>query len=71
MIRPVAAFPRPPAIEPVPARVRVVLGGQEIAATDAAWRILETYHPPTYYIPRDAFASGVLAPSRRTSFCEW
>ena len=71
MIRPVAAFPRPPAIEPVPARVRVVLGGQEIAATDAAWRILETYHQQTYYIPRDAFASGVLAPSRRTSFCEW
>jgi uncharacterized protein (DUF427 family) len=71
MIRKVADFPRPPAIERVPAPVRVVLGGVEIAATRAAWRILETFHPPTYYLPRDAFLPGALTPSARTSFCEW
>ena len=70
-IRQVADFPRPPATEPVPDEVRIVLGGQVIATTRAAWRILETTHPPTYYLPWAAFAPGVLAPSRRTSFCEW
>ena len=71
MIRRVADFPRPPAIEPVPARVRVMLGGVELAATDAAWRILETYHPPTYYLPREAFRPGSLSSARGSSFCEW
>jgi uncharacterized protein (DUF427 family) len=71
MIRHVADFPRPPAIEPVPDTIRIVLGGQEIATTQAAWRILETTHPPTYYLPADCFVPGVLTTSRRTSFCEW
>jgi uncharacterized protein (DUF427 family) len=71
MGRRVAEFPRPPAIERVPALLRVVLGGEEIARTDAAWRILETTHPPTYYLPWDAFVADALAPSSRTSFCEW
>jgi uncharacterized protein (DUF427 family) len=70
-MRKVADFPRPPAIEPVPQPVSITLGGQVIAATSAAWRILETTHPPTYYLPRDAFVPGSLLPSRRTSFCEW
>jgi uncharacterized protein (DUF427 family) len=71
MIRRVSDFPRPPAIERVPDIVRIVLGGEQIAHTDAAWRILETTHPPTYYLPWDAFLPGVLTASRRTSFCEW
>jgi uncharacterized protein (DUF427 family) len=71
MIRRVADFPRPPAIEKVPARVRVMLGGEAIASTEAAWRILETYHPPTYYLPLAAFVPGAVMPARRTSFCEW
>jgi uncharacterized protein (DUF427 family) len=32
---------------------------------------LETFHPPTYYLPRAAFVDGALLASRRTSFCEW
>jgi uncharacterized protein (DUF427 family) len=70
-MRKVADFPRPPAIETVPDPVTIVLGGQMIAQTTQAWRILETTHPPTYYLPREAFAPGSLLPSRRTSFCEW
>jgi uncharacterized protein (DUF427 family) len=64
-------FPRPPAIERVEESVRIVLGGVEIARTGAAWRILETTHPPTYYLPATCFLPGALLPSRRTSFCEW
>jgi uncharacterized protein (DUF427 family) len=70
-MRRVADFPRPPAIEKVLDTVKIVLGGQVIAQTTQAWRILETTHPPTYYLPRNAFAPGSLVASRRTSFCEW
>lgn len=69
--RRVADFPRPPAIERVPESVRIVLGGEVIAETASAWRILETTHPPTYYLPPGAFRPGVLTPRPRTSFCEW
>ena len=69
--RRVADFPRPPAIEPVDLPVRILLAGQTIAETDAAWRILETFHPPTYYLPAAAFRPGVLSPRLRRSLCEW
>ena len=68
----VADYPRPPRLEPVPERIRIVLGGETIADTTAALRVLETTHPPTYYLPPDAFIAGALTPSaRRQSFCEW
>ena len=50
----------------------VTLGGVRIADTVSAWRVLETTHPPTYYLPPDAFIAGSVTPSRRGgSFCEW
>ena len=33
--------------------------------------MLETSHPPTYYLPRAAFADGVLRPVAGTTRCEW
>jgi uncharacterized protein (DUF427 family) len=67
----VADFPRPPAIEPERRRVTVTLGGILIADTTAAWRILETTHPPTYYLPANAFIPGSVVASQRRSACEW
>ena len=67
----VQAYPRPPALEPVPQRVTVLCGGRMLAETRAALRVLETHHAPTYYLPREAFADGALASSGRRSFCEW
>jgi uncharacterized protein (DUF427 family) len=67
----VADFPRPPAIEANTNRVRIVLGGETIAEAAAGWRILETTHPPTYYIPRESFREGAIVASARRSFCEW
>lgn len=64
-------YPRPPALEPAGARLRVVLGGVEIASTERGWRVLETHHAPTYYIPPEDVAQDVLAPVRGTSLCEW
>ena len=67
----VADYPRPPRLEPARRQVRIVFAGQTILDTDAAWRVLETYHPPSFYLPVAAFAPGTLVPTARTSFCEW
>jgi uncharacterized protein (DUF427 family) len=64
-------YPRPPRLEPVGRRVRIVLGGETIADTTEALRVLETSHPPTVYVPPAAFADGVLRDADGTSFCEW
>jgi uncharacterized protein (DUF427 family) len=42
-----------------------------IAETTEAWCVLETSHPPTYYLPPAAFAAAALQPADGTSFCEW
>jgi uncharacterized protein (DUF427 family) len=67
----VSEYPRPPLLERSARRVRVVLGGATIADSAACWRVLETFHPPTWYIPRDAFAPGSLRDAPGRSFCEW
>jgi uncharacterized protein (DUF427 family) len=64
-------YPRPPKLEPVRERIRVVFNDTTIAETDRAVRILETSHPPTYYIPPEDIRSGALVPSKQGSFCEW
>ena len=51
--------------------VEVVLGGETIARTTASWRVLETSHPPTYYVPAEAFLDGALRPVEGSSWCEW
>lgn len=64
-------YPRPPRVEPVAARVRVVLGGVTIIDTTRALRVLETSHPPNYYLPIDDAVSGALVPAEGRSVCEW
>ena len=67
----VADFPRPPALERETRRVRIVFAGETVADTTEAWRVMETYHPPSYYLPMHAFPAGALVQSGRGSFCEW
>lgn len=64
-------YPRPPRLEPVPQRLRVVLAGVTIADTRAGFRVLETSHPPTYYLPRADILASALVPASGQSFCEW
>lgn len=64
-------YPRPPRVEPSTERVEVVLGGVVVARADRSWRVLETSHPPTYYLPRDAFEPGVLSEADGSTWCEW
>lgn len=67
----VADYPRPPRLERSPRRIRILLGGETIADTRAAWRVLETFHPPNWYLPQVAFRPGVLRPAAGSSLCEW
>lgn len=64
-------YPRPPRLEADRRRVRVVLGGETVADTTRALRVLETSHPPTFYLPRADFAPGALAAAAGSTFCEW
>lgn len=64
-------YPRPPRVEPSHETVEVMLGGVVIARTDRAMRVLETSHPPTYYLPKDAFVDGSLVPTSGSSVCEF
>jgi uncharacterized protein (DUF427 family) len=65
-------YPRPPRVERSTKLVRVVLGGGVIAESERAHRVLETSHPPVYYVPREDISEGSLAPSGgRGSFCEF
>jgi uncharacterized protein (DUF427 family) len=64
-------YPRPPRVEPSTKRVGVVLGAAVIADTTRAHRVLETSHPPVYYVPLQDVAAGALEAVGRTTFCEW
>jgi uncharacterized protein (DUF427 family) len=64
-------YPRPPRMEPCARRVRIELGGELVAASRDALRILETSHPPTIYVPPGDFAEGCLRPGGGSSFCEF
>ena len=65
-------YPRPPRLEPVPERIRILHHGLTIADTIAALRILETSHPPVYYLPRASLDMSLIERSAsRQSFCEF
>lgn len=64
-------YPRPAICEPTERRITIVHRGQTIADSRAAWRTLETSHPPTYYLPPDDVASELLEANARRSLCEW
>ena len=64
-------YPRPPAVERVTARVVVRLGGTVVADTTDAVRVLETSHPPVYYLPMADLAEGALVKASGSSMCEF
>jgi uncharacterized protein (DUF427 family) len=65
-------YPCPPRVEPTSRRIRVEFGGRTIVDTRAAHRVLETSHPPAYYVAMDDVVPGALEPLQGgTTFCEW
>ncbi len=64
-------YPRPPRVEASRKLVRVEFAGEVIAETTRAYRVLETSHPPVYYIPPEDVRREYLRPSRRRTYCEF
>jgi uncharacterized protein (DUF427 family) len=64
-------YPRPPRVEPVSERIVVTFGARTIARTDSAFRVLETSHPPAYYLPISDFLPGSLVVAPGRSVCEF
>jgi len=64
-------YPRPAIAEPSQRHIRIVHQGVVLADTRAAWRTLETSHPPTYYLPQADIAMAHLEPNPARSLCEW
>lgn len=64
-------YPRPPLVEETPCHIRVVFNGVTIAETRRARRVLETSHPPVYYIPPEDVQMSYLIEAPGSSWCEW
>lgn len=64
-------YPRPPRVEPVTDQITVFHLGQELVSTNRSVRVMETSHPPSYYLPLVDFAKGVLVPAAEQTFCEF
>lgn len=64
-------FPRPPCLASDAREVIVRWGAIEVARTTRAIRVLETAHPPSFYIPWDDVQRQLLQATDGSSFCEW
>ena len=64
-------YPRPAVAEPSAAQVRIEHHGAVVADTHSPVRVLETSHPPGWYVPPGNVNMDLLRPSDRRSFCEW
>jgi len=64
-------YPRPPKLELSSKSVRIIFNGVEIAKSQKTQRVLETSHPPVYYIPPEDIKIEYLQPTSKQSFCEW
>jgi uncharacterized protein (DUF427 family) len=64
-------YPRPPRLERSAKTVEVRAGDTLVARSTRAWRVLETSHPPVFYVPVQDVTPGVLTPTDRTSYCEF
>ena len=64
-------YPRPPRIEDCASRVRIIFQGATIVDSTGTKRILETSHPPVYYIAPEDINTNYLVESPHRTFCEW
>ncbi len=64
-------YPRPPRVEPTSKRIRVIFNGVVLADSVRAIRVLETSHPPAYYIPQADIQMAYLTKTSRKTICEF
>jgi uncharacterized protein (DUF427 family) len=64
-------YPRPPRLEDTTKHIQIIFNDVIIADTHNAKRVLETSHPPNYYIPPGDIKMEYLHQTPQSSFCEW
>ncbi|ANM31607.1 hypothetical protein ABI59_21655 [Acidobacteria bacterium Mor1] len=64
-------YPRPPRLEPTGRRLRIEFNGVLLLDTARAYRVLETSHPPAYYVPPEDVRMEYLTESPSSSYCEF
>lgn len=64
-------FPRPPRIVADTRQVVIRWGDRLVASTRCCLLVLETAHPPSFYLPWDDVVRDLLVPASGGSFCEW
>jgi uncharacterized protein (DUF427 family) len=65
-------YPRPPRLERCDALIEIFINdGEKMAESRDSFRILETSHPPVYYLPPKSIRMDWLVESNHGSFCEW
>ena len=64
-------YPRPPALEPSEKRIQIFCDGLSLVDTTASFRVLETSHPPVYYVPPESVRMDLMIEASHGSFCEW
>ncbi len=64
-------YPRPPRLEDSSRHIHVVFNGVVVAETRRAKRVLETSHPPVYYITPEDIQMEFLTLTKQSTWCEW
>ncbi len=64
-------YPRPPRLVESDKHVQIIFAGEVIVDSRRAVRVLETSHPPVFYIPAEDVRTGLLTRTRTSSACEF
>lgn len=64
-------YPRPPRVERTNKRIRIIFNGETLVDTTQAYRVLETSHPPAYYIPPHDIKMSYFSQTSRHTVCEF
>ncbi|NES94757.1 MAG: DUF427 domain-containing protein [Desertifilum sp. SIO1I2] len=64
-------YPRPARLEDTSKHIRIIFNNEILAETDRAKRVIETSHPPVYYIPPEDIKLEYLRETTAQTWCEW
>ena len=64
-------YPRPPRVEKSNQHIQVIFNRIVLVDTHSAYRVLETSHPPSYYLPQSDIQMQYLTPTNKRTICEF
>lgn len=64
-------YPRPPRVEAINKHISIVFNNVTLVDSRHSKRVLETSHPPVYYIPQEDIKMEYLIRTDRETYCEW